>query len=129
MRYIPEWRSSPIAVIAAVTVMVAVTVTPAAMRNPEHALDSTHGAANTSPNRAADDTADRAGNPIALIGAFPGPAHDALGVTDVRYREERQRGGRKSPSEWPARHRHDCALDLGSLHLDPLKSGANPAGK
>ena len=56
---------------------------PAAMRNPEHALDRAHSAANTGPDRATHDTADRTCDPVALMGAFLRSAHDALRVSDV----------------------------------------------
>ena len=68
---------------AAVAVMIAVAVTPAAMRKSKHALDGAHGAADASPDCAAHDTADRACDPVAFIGAFLRAAHDALGVTGM----------------------------------------------
>jgi hypothetical protein len=81
----PRNDRSPVTVKAVVAVVIAVAVmAPAAMRNPEHALDRAHGAADTGPDSAAHDTADRTCDPVALIGAFLRSAHDALGVSDVR---------------------------------------------
>jgi hypothetical protein len=73
--------------IATVTVAIAVAVTPAAMRNAEHALDRAHGAANTGPDRATYDPANRTRDAIALLGAFLRSAHDALGVADMGNRQ------------------------------------------
>jgi len=55
----------------------------AAMRNPKHAFDRTHSAADAGPDRATYDAADRTCDPVALIGALLRPTHDALGVSDV----------------------------------------------
>ena len=77
-------QRSPVAVKTAVAVVIAVAVMmPAAMRNPEHAFDRTHGAADASPDRTTYDAADRTCDPVALIGALLRPTHDALGMSDV----------------------------------------------
>jgi hypothetical protein len=59
-------------VIIAVAVVIAATaiVVPiGAMGHVEHTLDRTNGPADSSADRAANDAADRTGNPVALMGA------------------------------------------------------------
>lgn len=79
------------AVIAVVIAVAAVTVVT--MRNAEHTLDRTNGAADTGTDDATDRTAHGAGNPVALVRAFLGAADDALGVAGLRQRQQREQDG------------------------------------
>ena len=64
--------------------------------NAEHALHRAHGAADTRPNGAADHPTHGTGDAIALMGAFLGATHDALGVAGLRQRDEgEQETGRR----------------------------------
>jgi hypothetical protein len=79
-------RRSPVTVKAAIAVVIAVAVMmPAAIRNPEHAFDRTHGAADAGPDRTTDDAANGASNPVAFISAFLRAPHDALSVSYVGH--------------------------------------------
>ena len=72
---------SPVATESVIAVVIAVTVAIVAMvGNTEHALDRTNSAADTGTDGAPDHAAHRAGNPVALIRALLGAAHDALGL-------------------------------------------------
>jgi hypothetical protein len=64
-----------------------------AMRNPEHALDRTHGAADAGPDCTTYDSANRASDPVTLIGAFLRAPHNALSVSCVGHGHQRQRRG------------------------------------
>jgi len=56
----------------------------AVMWNAEHALDRPYSASNAGADRATNDTAHGAGDPVTFVGAFLGPAYDALGMAGVR---------------------------------------------
>lgn len=73
-----------IAVEAVVAVIVTAAAAVTTMGNPEHALDRTHGPANTGADDASNCTADRAADPVAFIRALLGTAHDALGMAGLR---------------------------------------------
>jgi hypothetical protein len=97
--------------------MIAVAVTPAAMRNPEYALDRAHGATNSGPDRPADDSTYRPSDAIAFVGTFLRSAHDTLGVADMGNSQQRQHRGRKRQSKGPVCSRYNSGLNLGSFHL------------
>ena len=70
-----------------VTVVIAAAAMPApvtAIGNPEHALYRAHCAAYFGAHGAADETAHRPGDPVALKGALLRAAHDALRVAELR---------------------------------------------
>ena len=74
-----------------VTVVIAAAAMPApvaAIGNPEHALDRAHRAADPGADGAANDAADRTGDPIAFIGAFLRAAHDTLRMAELRDRQQ-----------------------------------------
>lgn len=52
--------------------------------NAEHALDGANGAADTGTDDTANCAAHGTCDTVALIGAFLGAAHDALGVAGLR---------------------------------------------
>src|SRR5258705_8728453 len=60
----------------------------AAIGNSEHALDRAHRAADAGADRAANHTAHGAGDPASFVGTLLRPAHDTLGVTDMRDYEQ-----------------------------------------
>lgn len=72
------------------------------MRNAEHALDRTNGAADTGPDDASDRAAHGASDPVTFIRAFLGTAHDALGVAGLRQSQQREQdgGGCEQQAEW-----------------------------
>src|SRR5437870_9970672 len=74
--------------IAVEIAAAAVAAPPAAIRNPEHALDRTHRAADAGADRAANHTAHGAGDPASFVGTLLRPAHDTLGVTGIGNREQ-----------------------------------------
>src|SRR6478736_6261942 len=105
--------------IAIVVAAAAVAAPPAAIRNPEHALDRPHRAADAGTNRAAN----RAGDPVAFIGPLLRAAHDTLGMTDMGDREQCQHDCRSRKMEFcrQAGGRRRCP-DL-CLHLEFLLLG------
>jgi hypothetical protein len=112
-------EKSPIAVEAIVTIVKPATVTAiAAIRNPEHAINGTHGAADAGADRAANHAAYRTGGPVALIRAFLRTADDALRMPELGDREQRQSDGRngKTKPDGQTGGQSQC-LDL-RLHLD-----------
>jgi len=72
------------AVISVIIPAAAVTVVT--VGNAEHTLDGANCAADTGADDPANCTADRTCDPVALVGAFLGTAHDALGVAGRRLR-------------------------------------------
>ena len=106
---------------------VAIVITAAAIaaiRNPEHALDCAHGAADAGSDRAANHATYGAGDPVTFVGALLRAAHDALGVADMRDRQQRKDdGGRRKPEpERQACCRQRCRLDLFCSSENFLKS-------
>lgn len=61
-----------------------------AVGNTERPLDRADCAADACPDHATDCTAHGTPNPITLIGPLPGAAHDALGVTRLGQRQQRE---------------------------------------
>jgi hypothetical protein len=99
-------------------VVAVVVAAAAAIRNPEHALDGTDRAANHAANHAADGS----GNPV----TFPRTAHDALGVPELRDREQCKGDGRNGKKELHGHSgRQRRCLDL-RLHLN-LNSSCSAA--
>jgi hypothetical protein len=85
---------------AIVTIVKPATVTAiAAIGNTEHAINGTHGAADTGADRAANHAADRTGGPVTLIGSLLRAADDALGMGELGDREQRQSDGRNGKTE------------------------------
>ncbi|MGC0393516.1 hypothetical protein ACVIU7_004182 [Bradyrhizobium liaoningense] len=78
-------------VMAVVISATAVTVVP--VRNAEHALDCTDGPANAGADDAADGAAHGPADAVTFIRALLRAAHDALGMTDLRQRQQRQQDG------------------------------------
>jgi hypothetical protein len=86
----------------AVEVIVAIVIAAAAIatiRNPEHALDGAHRAADAGADRAAHHAAHRAGDPVAFPGALLGAAHDALRMPDLGDSEQCENDGRNCKIE------------------------------
>src|SRR4051794_7916410 len=80
--------------VVAVVIAAATMAAPvAAVWNPEHALHSSHRAADAGADRPANHTAHRAGNPVAFPGAFLRTAHDALRMRDLGNRKQRESDG------------------------------------
>ncbi|RXH29162.1 hypothetical protein XH99_13710 [Bradyrhizobium nanningense] len=76
---------SPVAVEVVIPVVIPATaVAVMTVGNAEHPLDCTNGAADTGTDDASDCTAHGTADPVALIGAFLGATHDALGVAGLR---------------------------------------------
>ena len=69
-------------------VIAAAAISPGAIRNPEHALDRAHRAADAGADGAANHTAHGAGDPASFVGTLLSPAHDTLGVPDIGNREQ-----------------------------------------
>ena len=70
----------------------------AAIRNAEHAFHATDRAADAGADRATDHAADRTGGAIAFAGALLGAADDALGMAELRHRQQRQSQARQRPT-------------------------------
>src|SRR5204862_5973132 len=105
----------------AVAVVVAAAAI-ASIRNPEHTPDRAHRAADAGSDRPTDYATDRTGDPVTLVRAFLRAAHDALGVADVRDRQQREDEGRSREAEPdPQSCRQRCRLNLGFAHLNSLK--------
>jgi hypothetical protein len=64
--------------VAIVEAAAAIAAPVAAIRNPEHALDGTHRAADAGPYRAANHATHWAGDPVAFRGTLLRATHDAL---------------------------------------------------
>src|SRR6059058_3563055 len=91
----------PIAVETMIAVVIAAAaISPGAIRNPEHALDRTHRAADAGADRAANHTAHGAGDPASFVGTLLRPAHDALGMTDRGDREQCEQDCRSRNTEF-----------------------------
>src|SRR5439155_25182507 len=108
--------------IAVVLAAAAVAAPPAAIRNPEHALDRAHRAADAGADRAANHTAHGAGDPASFVGTLLRPAHDALGMTDRGNREQCEQDCRSRNTEFYRQSdgQHRCS-EL-CLHLDSFCS-------
>jgi hypothetical protein len=106
-----------------VVIVIAAAATPwTVIRNPEHALDGTHRAADAGADRAADQAANRTGHPIAFGRALLRATHDALCMADVRDREQcdsERRSGEIEPcgrAGWKP-----CRGDFRVIHsVDPI---------
>jgi hypothetical protein len=72
----------PIAVEAAVAVMIAAAVVPARFGQAEHALDRAHGPADTGADRASDHATHGPGDPVTFVGSLLGTTDDALGMAE-----------------------------------------------
>lgn len=79
----------------------------ATVRNAEYALDCTNGATDTGTDDAPDSAAHGTGNAVTFMGAFLGAAHDALGMTGLRQRQQREQdgGGCKQQADGQVRRR------------------------
>src|SRR5258705_7261428 len=73
-------------VIAAATIATPI----AAIRDSEHALDGAHRAADAGADRAANHPTHGAANPVAFVSTLLRAAHDALRMTDMGDREQRE---------------------------------------
>ena len=91
-------RHLPVAVESIVAIVIAAAPI-ATVVDAEYALHGAHRAADAGPDCSADDTADRAGNPVSFVGAFPRAAHDALRVPDMRDREQCKHHGSNGEME------------------------------
>src|SRR2546421_1802960 len=108
----------------AVAVVVAAAAI-ASLRNPEHTPDRAHGAADAGSDRPTNYATDRAGDPVTLVRAFLRAAHDALGVADMRDRQQREDEGRSREPKPDLQSRGQRRrLNLGFVHLNSLKIGA-----
>ena len=110
--------------IAAVIIAAAAM---AAVVDPEHALDGAHGAADTGADRATHHAADRAGDPVAFPGALLRAAHDALGIAELRHREQREDDRRRRQNEFgrqAGRQRGSADLSSSSEFLDAGHDGS-----
>ena len=94
--------------------IVAVVIAAAAIadgdRNPEHALDGAHRAADAGADRATDHTADRTGDPVTFLRAFLRAAHDALRMPDMGHRQQRENDGRGRKIEFARANRPAASL-------------------
>ena len=104
-------------------VMIPVIIPAAAVAvmtvgNAEHALDGANGAADTGTDDAANCAAYGTCDPVAFIRAFLGSAHDALGVTGLRQRQQREQdgGGCEQQPEGQT-DRQGCGGDTSFVHL------------
>src|SRR5437879_2893622 len=117
-------------IVAVVIAAAAMAAPPATIRNSEHALDGSHGAADAGPDRTANHTADRAGNPVAFRRALLRAAHHALRMPDVGDREQ---GESECRSRKMKLYRQTCGHRRCSdlrLHLKSFCSAANaPTGR
>ncbi|MDA9532105.1 hypothetical protein ACM42_27330 [Bradyrhizobium sp. CCBAU 25338] len=85
---------SPIAMEAVMAVVISATaVTVVAVGNAEHALDCTDGPTNAGADDAADCAAHGPADAVTFIRTLLRAAHDALGMTDLRQRQQRQQDG------------------------------------
>lgn len=83
--------ASPITTEAVMPVVIAAAAAAIlTVGNTQHPLDCADCAADACSDDATDCTAHGTANPITLIGAIPGAAHDALGVTRLRQRQQRE---------------------------------------
>jgi len=69
---------------AMIAIIVPAAAVMAVMWNAEHALDRPYSPSNAGADRATNDTAHGAGDPVTFIRTLLGPAHDTLGVAGVR---------------------------------------------
>jgi hypothetical protein len=100
------------------------TATITAVTDPEYTPHRAHGATNPCAYGAADNAANRAGDPVALIGSFLGPPHDALSMPGMGYRDQRKRDGGSSERQADREARgHRSRLNFGLIHLSSLKDG------
>ena len=98
-------------------------------RDPEHALDRAHGAADTGADRTADHAAHRTGDPVTFVGAFLRAAHDALGMSGMGIAPAARERWRPSQARiWPANDRQRGRLDPDLVHLHSLRSRRVSAG-
>jgi len=97
---------------------------PATIRNSEHALDGSHCAADAGPNRTANHTADRAGNPVAFRRALLRAAHHALRMPDVGDREQGESECRSRKMKLYGQTCGHCGCSDLRLHLNSFCSAA-----
>ena len=113
---------------AIVTIVETTAVTIAAIRNPEYAIHGADRTANAGTDRAANHPADRTGGPVAFVSAFLRAAHDALRMSDMGHRQQREGEGSScevKPCGGTGRQRHCPEL---RFHLNSLKAGRDGAG-
>src|SRR6266702_4011455 len=113
--------------IAVVIAAAAVAAPPAAIRNPEHALDRAHCAADAGADRATNHTAHRAGDPASFVGTLLRPAHDALGMTDMGDREQCEHDCRSRKMEFYRQSGAQRRCSELCLHLEFLLLGRDCA--
>src|SRR5579872_2571614 len=95
----------PIAVKMIVTVVKSAAALP--MGNAQHAIDGSDCAANTCPNRLADNAADGASYPVSFVRTFLRASHDTLRVSDLR--KGQQGKSERCGGKIKLRHRADRA--------------------
>ncbi len=112
-----------------IAIIEAATTPMASVRNAEYAIDSADCTTDTGTHRAANQTADRAGNTIAFRCALLGATDDALGMARMRNREQRERQCRSSKVKPGGRNGRQCRRLDFSLGLHLNSSGATARGR
>ncbi len=77
----------PVAVEAIIAVIEAAAAIMTPVRNAENAIDGADRTSDTRSDSAANDAADRSGNPVTFGSSILGSANDALGMSELRDRQ------------------------------------------
>jgi hypothetical protein len=118
-------------IVAVIIAAAAMTAPPAAIRNPEYALNGSHRAADAGAHRATNYAAHRAGNSIAFVCALLRASDKALRMPELRDREQCENDcrSRKIKSYGQTGRQRRC-LDPVLFHLNSLvRAAIAPAGQ
>src|SRR6185437_1802605 len=121
--------------MAVAVAIAAAVMVPAAIRHAEDAFDRADSTADTGTDCTSDHAAHGPGCTVTFIGAFPGAAHDALRVHQLR---QRQPGERQCEDGEHCEHgrqslrraiRNSRRLSLGLQHRYSLRFAVWPTGR